>query len=143
MPVPFSQIRNILSQSPNTTPVLVRSPKAAGYQAVVGISVVNYSALPLYPVGSAVAEDWLLWRLETLVDSGASGYVSVPTAEMPDLSTAMTTGGILSAIDAGYDAYSMAISYVGGIGRVSTLYRYGELTESSSKRALVFNFVLA
>lgn len=143
MPVPFSALRSIMSNVSSPMPVLVRVPRSPGYLGVASVRAVSYSAVPIHPAGSPVTENWLLLGLETAAGAADGSYVSIPTGEFPDLSEVMTTAALRAAVDAGYDTHYAAVAYPGGIGKISTSYRYGEIVESTTKKALVFNFTLA
>ncbi len=138
----FSDIRDY-AQSNRARPLLIRTSRTAGYYAVQEISAVQHSGTRLHPDTEAVTENWLLLGLVPHASSGASTVVPLPSWELPDLTSVMTAGEFVDAVDAAYNDYAVAVALSGWVGRCGDSYRQAMMMEKpSGKYALVYFFEL-
>jgi hypothetical protein len=127
-----SNLRTALA-SVSSYPLLVRTPRTAGYHKIVAMSSSTVLSDRIYPSSSNGSDSWLVLTLEPLMAEGeaAGSLLGRPSTTLPQLGGIATAGDLTPLLTAIYNSYKVAVGDDSGVYlceapvRVSVTTEYG------------------
>ena len=128
-----SNLRTALASSA-AYPLLVKTPRAAGYHTIAGVSTTTSSTTEIFPTTGGESANWFIMTLAPLLTVGeaAGSFVGRPSSKLPDLTGVMTAGDFSALMTSMYNSYKVGVADYYGIYLCEQPVRVSIMTEYST-----------